>query len=54
MRLLDYAEHPGENNTTLAEKSNKFLPELRERAVRTVQEHRGKYPSLWGLATARA
>lgn len=28
-------------------KSNKFSPEVRERAVRMVQEHRGEYPSLW-------
>ena len=28
-------------------KSNKFSPEVRERAVRLVQEHRGEYPSLW-------
>ena len=28
-------------------KSNKFSPEARERAVRMVQEHRGEYPSLW-------
>ena len=28
-------------------KSNRFCPELRERAVRMVQEHRGEYPSLW-------
>ena len=28
-------------------KSNKFSPEDRERAVRLVQEHRGEYPSLW-------
>ena len=28
-------------------KTNKFLPEVRERAVRMVQEHRGEYPSLW-------
>ncbi|SFE79787.1 hypothetical protein SAMN05444746_14114, partial [Variovorax sp. OK212] len=27
-------------------KSNKFSPEVRERAVRMVQEHRGEYPSL--------
>ncbi|MDO9402166.1 MAG: transposase, partial [Polaromonas sp.] len=27
--------------------SNKFSPEVRERAVRMVQEHRGEYPSLW-------
>ena len=28
-------------------KTNKFSPEVRERAVRLVQEHRGEYPSLW-------
>jgi transposase len=28
-------------------KSNKFSPEVRKRAVRMVQEHRGEYPSLW-------
>ena len=28
-------------------KSNKFSPEVRESAVRMVQEHRGQYPSLW-------
>ena len=28
-------------------KSNKFSPEVRERAVRLVQEHRREYPSLW-------
>jgi len=28
-------------------KSNKFSPEVRVRAVRMVQEHRGDYPSLW-------
>ena len=28
-------------------KSNKFSPEVRERAVRMVQQHRGEYPSLW-------
>jgi transposase len=27
--------------------SKKFSPEIRERAVRMVQEHRGEYPSLW-------
>ena len=27
--------------------SKKFSPEVRERAVRMVQEHRGEYPSLW-------
>lgn len=28
-------------------KSSKFSPEVRERAVRIVQEHREEYPSLW-------
>jgi transposase-like protein len=28
-------------------KSNKFSPEVRERAVRMVQEHRHEYPSHW-------
>ena len=28
-------------------KSNKFSPEVHERAVRLVQDHRGEYPSLW-------
>jgi len=26
-------------------KSNKFSPEVRERAVRMMQEHRGEHPS---------
>ena len=28
-------------------KTNKFSPEVRERAVRMVQEQRGEYLSLW-------
>ena len=28
-------------------KSNRFSPEARERAVRMLQEHRGQYPSTW-------
>ena len=35
-------------------KSNKFSPELRERAVRLVQEHRGEYPSLWAAVESIA
>lgn len=27
--------------------SSNFSPEVRERAVRMVQEHRGEYPLLW-------
>ncbi len=27
--------------------TSKFSPEVRERAVRLVQEHRADYPSLW-------
>jgi len=29
---------------------NKFSPEIRERAVRLLQEHRGEYASLWAAA----
>ena len=32
---------------------NKFSPEVRERAVRLVQEHRGEYPSLWAAILAQ-
>ena len=35
-------------------KSNKFSPEIRERAVRMVQEHRGEYPSLWAAVDSIA
>ena len=35
-------------------KSNKFSPEVRERAVRMVQEHRGAYPSLWAAVESIA
>ena len=35
-------------------KSNKFSPEVRERAVRMVQEHRADYPSLWAAIESRA
>jgi transposase-like protein len=35
-------------------KSNKFSPEVRERAVRQVQEHRGEYPSLWATVESIA
>ena len=35
-------------------KSNKFSPEVRERAVRLVLEHRGAYPSLWAAVASIA
>jgi transposase len=35
-------------------KSNKFSPEVRERAVRMVQEHRGEYASLWSAVESIA
>lgn len=35
-------------------KSNKFSPEVRERAVRMVQEHRGESPSLWAATESIA
>jgi transposase len=31
----------------MSKKSNRFFPEVRERAVRMVQDHRGEYPCLW-------
>ena len=35
-------------------KSSKFAPEVRERAVRMVQEHRSEYPSLWATVESIA
>lgn len=35
-------------------KTNKFSPEVRERAVRLVQEHRDEYPSLWAAVESIA
>ena len=35
-------------------RSNKFSPEVRERATRLVQEHRGEYPSLWAAVESIA
>lgn len=32
----------------------KYSPEVRERAVRRVQEHRGEYPSLWAAIESMA
>lgn len=35
-------------------KLNRFTPEVRERAVRIVQEHRNEYPSLWAVVQSIA
>ena len=35
-------------------KSNRFSPEVRERAARMVQEHRGEYPYLWAAIESTA
>ena len=35
-------------------KANKFSPEVRERAVRMVLEHRGEPPSLWAATQSIA
>ena len=35
-------------------KTKKFSPEVRERAVRLVQEHRGEYASLWAAVESIA
>ena len=33
----------------MSEQVNRFSPELRERAVRRLQEHRGDHPSRWAV-----
>ena len=35
-------------------KPNKYSPEVRERSVRMVQEHRSEYPSLWAAVVSIA
>ena len=35
-------------------KTNKFSPEVRERAVRLVHEVRGEHPSLWAAVESIA
>jgi len=35
-------------------KPTKFAPEVRERAVRLMQEHCGEYPSLWAAVESIA
>ncbi len=35
-------------------KQNQFSPEVKERAVRLVQEHRHEYPSLWAAVESIA
>ena len=34
--------------------TKEYSPEVRERAVRMVQEHRGEYPSLWAAVESIA
>ena len=38
----------------MSKKSNRFSPEVRERAVRMVQDHRGEYSSLWAATESIA
>ena len=38
----------------MSKKNTKFSPEVRERAVRLVQEHRGEYPSQWAAVQSIA
>jgi transposase-like protein len=35
-------------------KQNRFSPEVKERAVRMVMEHRGEYPSIWAAVNSIA
>jgi transposase-like protein len=35
-------------------KPNKYSPEVKERAIRLVQEHRSDYPSLWAAVESIA
>ena len=35
-------------------KSNKYSPEVKERAISMVQEHRSDYPSLWSTVESIA
>ena len=38
----------------MSNQNNKFSPEVRERAVRLVQEHRDEYPSQWAAVQSIA
>ena len=38
----------------MSKKSNRFSPEVRERAVRMVREHRAEYQSLWAAVESIA
>ena len=38
----------------MSKTTNKFSPEVRERAVRMVKDHRGDYPSRWAAITSIA
>ena len=41
-------------NGAMNKKSNRFSPEVKERAVRLVQEHRGQHNSLWAAVESIA
>jgi transposase len=38
----------------MSKKSNRFSPEVRQRAVRMVRDHRGEYQSLWAAVESIA
>ena len=38
----------------MSKQLKQFSPEVRERAVRMVREHRGEYPSLWATIESSA